>query len=90
MGYMVNPTLHANKAFRYQVEKLLKYIFHSSTQSGITKLPKKENTCVIALLMFYDNRTTNTMKFCRVLSCAVYYVIYICFGIDYLGCQYKK
>ena len=35
IGYMVNPTLHVNRAFIYQVEKCLKDIFHSNTHYGI-------------------------------------------------------
>ena len=47
------------------------------------------NMCVIALLMFYENRINNKMKVFRVLSCALYYVIenYVC--IDYLCFQSK-
>ena len=51
---------------------------------------KKENTCVISLVMFYETRTTNPMKVLRVLSLIVYYFIYNHVCIDYLGCQYKK
>ena len=35
IGYMVNPKLYINKAFRSQDEKFLKETFHSSTHSGI-------------------------------------------------------
>ena len=58
--------------------------------SGIKNTTKKENICVIALVMFYENITTNPMKMFRVLSCVVYSVIenYVC--INDLGCQYKK
>ena len=90
IGYMVNPTLNGNKVLRNQVEQCLKYKLHSSTMSGIKNTTKKENICVIALVMFYENITTNPMKMFRVLSCVVYSVIenYVC--INDLGCQYKK
>ena len=38
MGYMVNPTLHANKAFRYQVENFPKETLHQSTMKAIIML----------------------------------------------------
>ena len=58
--------------------------------SGIRNVLKKENMCVIALVIFYENRTNNTMKVFRVLSCVLYTVIenYVC--IAYLCCQSKK
>ena len=46
--------------------------------------------CVIALVMSYETRTTNTMKLFRLLSCVVYYVKENYFCIGYLHCQYKK
>ena len=49
----------------------------------------QKNTCVISLVMIYENRTTNPTKMFRVLSCVLYYVIdnYVC--IDYL-CWHSK
>ena len=70
--------------------KCSKEAFNSSTQTGIKSVIKKENTCVIAIVVFYETRTTNPMKVCRVLSCVVYYVVYNYVCIEYLGCQYKK
>ena len=51
---------------------------------------KKENTCVITLVMIYENKKTNPMKVFRVLSCVLYYVInsYVC--VDHLCFQYKN
>ena len=85
---MVNHTLDFNKVFREQVKECLKYIFNTSNIYGIRNVMKK-NTCVIALVTFYDNRTTYPMKVFTRLSFALYSVIenYIC--IDYLYCQYK-
>ena len=50
---------------------------------------KKNNTCVIALIMLYDNKGIKPKKVYRVLSCVLYYLIdnYVC--IDYLSCQSK-
>ena len=49
---------------------------------------RKNNTCVMALIMFYENNGEKT-KMYRVLSCVVYSLIdnYVC--IDYLACQLK-
>ena len=51
---------------------------------------KKKDTCVIALIMFYENNGTKPKNMYRVLSCVLYYLIknYVC--IDYISCQYKK
>ena len=48
----------------------------------------KDNTRVLALVMFYENRKKNTRTMFRVLSCVIYTIIskYVC--IDYLG--YEK
>ena len=73
--YMVHPTWNVNKVFKYQVENFLKEIFHSINMSGIRKILKKENTYVIALVMFYENRTTNAIKVLRVLSCVIYTIV---------------
>ena len=34
IGFMVNPTLYFNKAFRYEVEKCSKETFYSRSMSG--------------------------------------------------------
>ena len=49
----------------------------------------KNNMCVIALVMFYDNITKYATEVYRVLGCVLYSVIdnYVC--IDYLCCQSK-
>ena len=88
IGYTVNPVLHVNEVFIEQVDKCLRENFNQSCMSGIRKFMEK-NTCVITLVMFYDNRITNSMKVYRVLSCGLYYVIYNYVCIDYLCCQSK-
>ena len=87
IGYMVNPALNFNKVFRDQFEKILKETFNSSAMSGIKKIIGKDNTCVIALVMFYENITMNPMKVFRVLSCVVYSVIDHYVFVGYLCCQ---
>ena len=58
------------------------------TMTGIINA-MKNNTCVIVLVIFYDNRTNNTMKFYRFLSGVLYSVIenYVC--IEYISCKSK-
>ena len=51
---------------------------------------RKNNTCVMALIMIYENNGEKQKKVYRVLSCVVYSLIenYVC--IEYLSCQSKK
>ena len=56
IGYMMNPNLHKNKAFREQVKVCLKNKFGTSTTAHISKILLKANTRVLALVMFYENR----------------------------------
>ena len=56
--------------------------------SGIITIMEK-HTCVIAPVMFYDNRTINPEKMLRVSICVVYSVIDIYYCIDYICCQSK-
>ena len=51
---------------------------------------RRKNTCVISLVMFYENITTNKTKVYRELSCVLYYFIYNYVCIDYLIFHYKK
>ena len=41
IGYMINPTLHVNKVFREQVEKLLRDNFYQNTMEYIKMLWEK-------------------------------------------------
>ena len=68
---------------------MLKKIFHQRTITGIRNFLKRNNTFVIALVMFYENITTNITKVYRVLICVLYYAINNYVSIDYLCCQYK-
>ena len=49
----------------------------------------KNNTCVMELIIFYENNRVKPEKEYRVLSCVIYYLVenYVC--IDYLSCQSK-
>ena len=72
-----------NKLKNAQEKHLSKY------RVWYNKCYEKKNMCVITLVIFYDNITTNSTKLFRVLSCVLYFVInnYVC--IDYICCQYK-
>ena len=55
----------------------------------IIDFPKRNNTCVMAIIMIYDNNGGNARIVYRLLTCVVYSLIgnYVC--IDYLSCQSK-
>ena len=62
-------------------------IFISGKMTSIIKVFRKYNTCVLSLLMFYENR--NNMIF-KVLSSVFYCIMdnYVC--VDYLCCPQTK
>ena len=88
IGYIINPTLHVNKVFRYQVENFLKETFHQSNMTAMKNVMRKKDTCVIALVMFYDT-FKNPRKVYRVLSCLLYSFMENYFCIDYICCHSK-
>ena len=87
--YMINPSLKFNILFRTQVEKCLSLSFDDSKMEAIKYCMIKKNTCVMALIMIYENNGEKTRKNNRVLSCVVYSLKdnYVC--IEYLPCQSK-
>ena len=89
IGYMINPNLNINKAFKEKVIKCMKTTFGSITQPHISKRLAKINTIVLTLLMFYETRK-NPKKVFKVLSRVIYTIIrkYAC--IDYLASELKK
>ena len=56
---MINPTLHISKVFRGQVEKFLRATFHPNTMEIIRNFTRKKDTCIIAIIMFYESKTKN-------------------------------
>ena len=50
---------------------------------------RKKDTCVIALINFYDIKSKNAIKVYRVISCVLYSIIKIYVCIDYLCFQSK-
>ena len=75
IGYMDNPTINDDKVLREIFDKCPKEKFHPSTISGIRNVIKNNNTCVIAIVMFYESRGTNIEKVFMVLRCVLYSVI---------------
>ena len=51
---------------------------------------KKNNTCVIALRMLYDNNEVKLKTFYRVLSCVIYSIIDNYVSVDYRSCQSRN
>ena len=90
IGYMRNPTLNRNKAFKYQVKVCLKNTFGPDTNTHIAKTLSKNNTRVLALVIFYESGKNIISKLFIVLSCVIYTIIskYVC--IDYLGSEKLK
>ena len=62
IGYMINPSPNCNKVFREQVEKLVSVSFHENTMEAIKDCLRKKNTCVKALIMFYENNGLKPKK----------------------------
>ena len=71
IGYMIHPNVHMNKAFREQVKVCLKNTFGTSNTAHIGNMVLKENTRVLALVMFYENRkkykeNVQSVDFCNI------------------------
>ena len=58
IGYIINPTLHDNKVFRKKL-KMLKRCISSKYHGRYKNDTRKNDTYVIALIMFYENKTSN-------------------------------
>ena len=87
IGYMMNPTLYSNRAFKDQLKLCLKHTFGPDTNPHISRTLQKPNTRVLTLVIFYESGEKIIRKLFRVLSCVIYNIIekYVC--IDYLGSE---
>ena len=83
IGYMINPGLNVNKA----VEKCMFTTFVEITQTFIKATLAKNNTLVLALIMFYETRAYNPRKYFILSSCVIYTIIKNYFCINYLAFQ---
>ena len=90
IGYMLNPTLNRNRAFKDQVKVCFKHTFVPDTNTHIAKTLSKNHTRVLALVLFYESGKKYIRKLFIVLSCVIYTIIdkYVC--IDYLGSEKSK
>ena len=86
---MLYPSLHINKVFREKFEKFLRDTFNLNTMENIRYVMKNKDTCVIALIMFYESKGKKPIKLYRVLSCVLYFIIDNYFCIDCLCYQYQ-
>ena len=89
IGYMINPKLNINKAFREEVLKYMNTKFGQINQPHIRTTLTKNTTRVLALLMFYETRKYPKKSF-EVFSCVIHTIIsnYVC--INYLAFQSKN
>ena len=84
IGYMINPPLQFKYSFITQVEKFLSVLFPASTMKTIKDCLMNNNTCVMAIIMIYENNGEIQKQLYRVLSCVVYSLIDYYFCIDFL------
>ena len=87
VGYTSNNESNTNKAFREQVKSNLTLKFYKQTMVPIRKVLRKENTCVISCLMFYENIKSIIFN---VIGSVVYCIMdnYVC--VDSLFLQQAK
>ena len=62
IGYMMNPNLSMNKAFKQKVKLCMKTKFSTSTMTHISKILLKPNKRVLTLVMFFQNRKNMQRK----------------------------
>ena len=72
IGYMMNPNLSINKAFKYQVKVCLKTTFSTTILSNISKILLKPDTRVLELGMSNDNRKKCKANVYSVKLCNIY------------------
>ena len=84
---MLTPELNIKKELKELVESNIVKIFSYTKLPQIRTLLRKNNNCVLSLLMFYDHR--KNMIF-RALTSVVYCIFgnYVC--VDYLCCLQTK
>ena len=72
----MNPTLNSNRAFKDQVKVCLKNTFGPDTNTHIDKTSSKNDTRVLALVIFYESGKKIIRKLFIVLSCVIYTIFY--------------
>ena len=91
--YMYYPVMNQNEAFISEVEKHELGIQQTNNGSYQKKVLNKDNTCVISLMIFYENRNTTLFK---VLCLVIYFIMdnylcgdCLCLYQDQLPLEYK-
>ena len=84
-GCIFIPTLYSNKVSREQVKSMFKNTFGTDNNKNIHKTLQKQNTRVLALVVFYELGNINPRKIFKVLSCVIYTIIDRYVFIDYSG-----
>ena len=62
IGYIINSSLNYKRVFTEQVEICLSSTFHEKKMESIKYFLRKKNTCVMELIMFYDNNGIKPKK----------------------------
>ena len=59
---MVNPSLQVKMVFREKFEKCLRDTYNENTMETIRNVIKNKDTCVIALMIFYESKGNKPKK----------------------------
>ena len=62
IGYMINPSLKFNNAFRTQHEKFLVVSFSIRKMKAVNNCLMKKSACVMAIIVIYENKGGNTRR----------------------------
>ena len=87
VGYMLNPELKSNKAFKEQVDTNTEKSFSGAAIMPFRNVLQKGNTRVLSLLIFYENRTNIIFK---VLISVKYCIMDNYLFSNYLCCPQAK
>ena len=84
VGYMSNPILNVNREFKELVRRNLQITFDSITMFPVSKVLRKDTTCVLSLIMFYENRK---IMFLKVFGWFFYCILYNHIVLNHLCLQ---
>ena len=63
IGHLINPSLHINRIFREQVQKILGCSFSTKAMKTIRYFLLMNNTSIMALILIYENNGKDIKKF---------------------------
>ena len=87
INYMINFSLKFNNTIRIKVETFVCVYFSAGAMKTIKNCLMKKNTCVMSIIMIYENNGEIPKRLYRVLCYVVYSLIYNYVCIEYLSCQ---